>query len=188
MVADGLHQIDEGVNLLSELLERFTKKKASVRVLLVCMENVCRSPMAEGALKQVLAKRGLATAVDVKSAGTHVSQLGRSPDIRAIRVAQARGVDITKIRSKLITLEDFNNYDYILAADTKVLSSLERINKVPSDSNVMLLMSFVKNSDMNEVPDPYFGNNAGFERVMDLVEQAAEEIVNTLLNSKVIKY
>ncbi len=172
--------------MLSEMFEFFAKKRVSVRVLVVCMENVCRSPMAEGALKQALVRRGLAGVVEVKSAGTHVSQPGRHPDVRAIKVAQARGVDISKIRSKLIQIKDFNNYDYILAADRDVLLSLDRINKEQPSNKAMLLLSFVKNADINEVPDPYFGNEAGFERVMDLVELAAEEIANTLLNNNSI--
>ena len=176
------------MGLLAELIKRFTKKTVSVKVLVVCMENVCRSPMAEGALKLALAKRGLATAVEVRSAGTHVSQPGRRPDVRAIRVAQARGVDIAKNRSKLIKPEDYHHYDYILAADKDVLSSLEKINKDHSYCKIMLLMSFVKNSDVVEIPDPYFGNNAGFEYVMDLVELAAEEVVTALINTNLIKY
>ncbi|SFF94693.1 low molecular weight protein-tyrosine-phosphatase [Neptunomonas qingdaonensis] len=172
--------------MLAELIERFTKKKPSVKVLVVCMENVCRSPMAEGALKQAVAKHGLAAAVEVKSAGTLVSQPGRRPDVRAIKVAQARGIDITTTRSKIIKPADFTYYDYILAADKDVLSSLQKINKPDAYGKILLLMSFVKNPDTLEIPDPYFGNIAGFERVMDLVERAAEEMVSTLISTNSI--
>lgn len=152
------------------------------------MENVCRSPMAEGALKQALVTHGLAGVVEVKSAGTLVTRPGCRPDVRAVRVAQSRGVDISKNRSEVIKLEDYNHYDYILAADKSVLLDLEKINQTHTGCKVMLLMSFVEDSDVSDIPDPYFGNNTGFERVMDLVELAAEGVVSTLLKNNLIKY
>jgi protein-tyrosine phosphatase len=169
--------------VISALFKRFMQKPTAVSVLIVCMENICRSPMAEGALKQALSKRGLSYVVKVESAGTHVSRPGSRPDVRAVRVAQSRGINISGIRSRIVKTQDFHEYDYILAVDNKALASLAKRKIDHANCKIMTLMSFVKNPDTIEIPDPYFGNNAGFERVMDLVELAAEEIVSTLLNN-----
>ena len=168
--------------MLSTLFKRFTQKPASVKVLVVCMENICRSPMAEGALKQALSQRGLSDLVKVDSAGTYASQPGSRPDVRAVRVAQARGVDISGIRSRRVKAEDYHEYNYILAVDNEVLLTLDRRKIDPADCKIMSLMSFVKKPDTSEIPDPYYGNSAGFERVMDLVELAAEDVTLYLIN------
>lgn len=170
--------------MLSEWYRKFLRRSpAPVSVLVVCMENICRSPMAEGALKQAFSKRGLTGLVKVESAGTLASQPGSRPDVRAVKVAQLRGINIGGIRSRIIKTDDYYNYNYILAIDNDVLLTLNKKKAENASCEIIPLMSFVKKTDMSEVPDPYYGNRAGFDHVMDLVELAAEDIAVYLVNN-----
>lgn len=159
--------------MLSRLFGRFMEKSASIKVLVVCMENICRSPMAEGALKQALAQHGLSNDVKVESAGTHVSQPGSRPDIRAIREAQARGIDITKTRARRIKQQDFYEYDYIFAVDRNSLRELEAIRSSLGKSTVHLYMAYSSDKKDVDIADPYYGNEAGFKNIMDFMELGA---------------
>jgi protein-tyrosine phosphatase len=151
-----------------------------LRILMVCMGNICRSPTAEGMLRQKLDKSGLAERIWVDSAGTYGGHAGDPPDPRSQRHAAQRGLDLSRLRARQVTDEDFRRFGLILAMDQDNLDALERWR--PADAPLpKLLMEFARRPDApREVPDPYYGGPEGFERVLDLVEDACEGLVESL--------
>jgi protein-tyrosine phosphatase len=147
-----------------------------VRVLLVCMGNLCRSPTAEGVLRQKLAQAGLARLIEVDSAGTHGYHVGNPPDPRAQRHAAQRGYDLSKLRARRVREEDFERFDLVLAMDDDNLSELEALRRPESPAEVGLLMDHCSGRGRT-VPDPYYGDAAGFERVLDDVEAACDGLL-----------
>jgi protein-tyrosine phosphatase len=149
-----------------------------VRVLFVCMGNICRSPLAQGVFENVLRREGLEGEVSVDSAGTGSWHVGSPPDDRALNAASLRGLDISSQRARRITPEDCQNFDYILTMDEenyRMVSSLCQGNAV-----VRPFLDFATNSPEREVPDPYYGGADGFERVLDLVEEASEGLLENI--------
>ena len=149
-----------------------------VRVLFVCMGNICRSPLAQGVFEDVLRREGLEDAVEVDSAGTGSWHVGSPPDERALRAASLRGVDISSQRARRITQEDCRNFDYILTMDEenyRAVSALCRGSAV-----VRPFLDFAPDSPETAVPDPYYGGPDGFERVMDLAEEASEGLLEDI--------
>jgi protein-tyrosine phosphatase len=153
---------------------------AKRKVLLVCMGNICRSPIAEGVLRKVLENSGLAKLVDVDSAGTHGYHVGEPPDPRAIAVAGRRGYDIKALRARRVRRDDFSAFDLVLAMDRENLANLLEICPPVYQSRVKLLLSYSRDIDIHEVPDPYYGGEAGFEAVLAMVENAALGLVEAL--------
>ena len=152
---------------------------AETRVLFVCMGNICRSPTAEGVLRHKLQAAGLADRVAVDSAGTLGSHAGEAPDPRAVKHAAARGYDLSRLRARRIVREDFRRFDWVIAMDEDNLGTLRAI--APEGARVGLLMDHARrHTGVREVPDPYFGAPAGFERVLDLVEDACDGLVERL--------
>ncbi len=149
-----------------------------LRVLMVCMGNICRSPTAEGVLRARLQLAGLDRLVEVDSAGTHAYHVGDPPDPRSVKHARRRGVDLSMLRARRVLESDFLRFDHIYAMDHGNLADLERIRPLAIQARVALLMSTVSPTLVDaEVPDPYGGGAADFDRVLDLVEQAADAIV-----------
>ncbi|MGI5287152.1 low molecular weight protein-tyrosine-phosphatase [Nonomuraea polychroma] len=147
----------------------------SYRVCLVCMGNICRSPMAEVVLRKALADRGLADRVVVESAGTGGWHEGDPMDERALRILSDHGYDGTTHRAKQFTKDWFDRHDLVLAMDLDNLANLRRI--APAGVEVRLFRSFDPAAPANaEVPDPYYGGREGFEEVLALVESAAEGV------------
>jgi protein-tyrosine phosphatase len=151
-----------------------------VRVLFVCMGNICRSPTAEGVTKKVLEDKGLSTIAHVDSAGTHAYHSGEAPDPRARRAAARRGVDLGKLRARQVEIEDFERFDLILAMDRENLQVLESACPPDQRHKLELFMRYAGSFDTDEVPDPYFGGEDGFDRVLDMVEDAAQGLVEAL--------
>jgi len=147
-------------------------------VLVVCTGNICRSPTGEGVLRHLVAKRGLADRIEVASAGTHDYHVGECPDARSIRHASKRGYDLSPLRASQVTREDFERYDYILAMDRGHLRILR--NMAPRDAKARLGMFLEASARWKgeDVPDPYYGGVEHFERVLDMVEEAAERWVD----------
>jgi protein-tyrosine phosphatase len=144
------------------------------------MGNICRSPTAEGVFRKLVADAGLAERIQSDSAGTHAFHVGSAPDRRAQAAAERRGFKLSDIRSRPIVADDFERHDYILAMD---LDNLEVLHEHAGDdrrSKVMLFLQFADGDAQSEVPDPYYGGSAGFERVLDLVEQASRALLETL--------
>jgi protein-tyrosine phosphatase len=150
-----------------------------VRVLFVCMGNICRSPLAQGVFENVLRREGLEDEVFVDSAGTGSWHIGEPPDERAQRSASLRGLDLSSQRARRISPEDCQSFDYVLTMDEDnyhMVSSLCR----GSAAVVKPFLNFATDSPETEVPDPYYGGPDGFERVLDLVEEASEGLLEDI--------
>ncbi len=151
------------------------QEQVLTRILFVCMGNVCRSPMAEGTLRRMLEDAGLGDKVLVASAGTHTFHLGAAPDMRGQIVAGRRGVNLKGIRARRLAEEDFSVFDYLLAMDQENYTYLHELCPQPEyREKIQLLLSYAPHLADREIPDPYYGSQVGFERVMDLLEAGAE--------------
>lgn len=154
-----------------------------VKILFVCMGNICRSPMAEGVFRRLLDHAGLAGQVSVDSAGTHSYHIGAPPDTRSQATARGRGVDLRSLRARQVTVDDFAEFDYVLAMDRDNLDHLRTLCRdAQLRQRIRLFMEFAPDLPEREVPDPYYGGPSGFERVMDLIEAAAQGLLVQLRN------
>lgn len=160
-------------------MSEMTDQETRVGVLFVCMGNICRSPTAEGVFRHVLSEAGLAGRVRVDSAGTHAYHVGEPPDRRAQAAAQRRGISLADIRARRVSEADFSEFDYVIAMDRLNLHTLAEIAAEEYRNRLSLFLDYVSGSD-REVPDPYYGGAAGFERVLDLVEEASRGLLATL--------
>lgn len=149
-------------------------------VLVVCTGNICRSPTAEGVLREKAKQRGLADRIKVASAGTHDYHVGEAPDARAIRHATQRGYDLSRQRARQVSREDFAAFDYILAMDRSHLRLLRSIAPADARARVVLYLDTSAASRGQDVPDPYYGGPEGFERVLDMVEEAADRWLDAI--------
>jgi len=153
------------------------------RVLMVCTGNICRSPTAEGVLRHKLAQAGLAGTVGVDSAGTQGYHTNEPPDRRAIQAAARRGYDIAGLKARPIVPGDFTHFQWLLVADQTHLDWIAR--KAPGGAAAALLMSFAtRHPGIAEVPDPYYGGPEGFERVLDMIEDACDGVVARLRSGR----
>ena len=152
----------------------------SIKVLFVCMGNLCRSPMAEGVFKHYVAQAGLAEKIASDSAGTHDYHVGDPPDPRAQAAARRRGYDLSGLRGRQVGRGDFGEFDYVLAMDEMNLRLLGQVCPPEHAHKLKLLMEFGADPSIREVPDPYYGGTQGFERVLDLVEQGTRGLLRHL--------
>lgn len=150
---------------------------STVKVLFVCMGNICRSPMAHGVFRQLVRDEGLAEYIEIDSAGTHGYHLDEPPDRRAILTAARRGVEIDDLRARRAEPRDFHDFDYVLAMDQENYLSLSAICPRGMEAKLSLFMDFAPELRTREVPDPYYGGPGGFETVFDLVEAASRELL-----------
>lgn len=151
-----------------------------MRLLVVCLGNICRSPMAEGALRARLQASSLAGRVAVDSAGTGGWHAGQPPDRRAIACARGHGVDIAGLRARTLVAADFAQYDWLLCADAQNLADARARAPAGLDARAVLLLDFAGMGADAEVPDPYEGDAADFEHVWQLVDAAAQAVVARL--------
>lgn len=151
-----------------------------VSVLMVCMGNICRSPMAEGILRREIAKAGLQDQVAIDSAGTHSYHIGEPPDSRAQKAIIRRGVDISGLRGRQVADADFEKFDYILAMDEGNLGILRRNAPPHTHKKIRLLLSFSSKYPNLEVPDPYYGGAHGFEENLDMIEDAVLGVIGDI--------
>ncbi|AGZ34227.1 low molecular weight protein-tyrosine-phosphatase [Pseudomonas sp. Rh2] len=147
-----------------------------MRVLFVCLGNICRSPTAEGVLRHQLRAAGLADQVHVASAGTAEWHVGKAPDSRTSKAALARGYDLSQQRAQQVKAAHFTEYDLILAMDESNLSHLRALRPHTAKGELDLFLRRY-GAELDEVPDPYYGGAEGFERVLDLIEAACRELV-----------
>lgn len=154
----------------------------ATRVLFVCTGNICRSPTADGVFRSMVAAAGLADAIGVDSAGTHDYHVGEAPDARAQSHARRRGYDLSPLRARQVTADDFYSFDLILAMDRGHLRFLRGL--APAGyKGLRVLMSYATDSEPSpgsDVPDPYYGGADGFEHVLDMIERAAAGLLRTL--------
>ncbi len=144
------------------------------------MGNICRSPTAEAVFREVLRVAGEGLAVQVDSAGTHGYHVGEPPDARAIAAARRRGYRMEELRARRVEPVDFERFDLLLAMDEDNLAFLHRIAPAGYRGRARLLLEFAPESGRRGVPDPYYGGEAGFEEVLDLVEEAARGLLDEL--------
>lgn len=150
---------------------------STVKVLFVCLGNICRSPTAEGLFQQLLKAEGLDHAIRVDSAGTGDWHIGRPPDQRAQRAALGRGCDISHLRARQVTRLDFDHFNYIIAMDNQNLADLKAMKPPGFRGHLGLLLSFADDNSVQEVPDPYHGGEKEFQQVLDLLENAASGLL-----------
>ena len=153
-------------------------------VLFVCMGNICRSPTAEGVFVRKVRDAGLSGRIHIDSAGTHAYHIGNPPDPRTQQAALRRGYDLSPLRARKVAAQDLERFDYVLAMDADNLSILERLKSAQSQSRIALFMDFAPTHEIREVPDPYYGGESGFERVLDMVEEASEGLLRTIRQEK----
>lgn len=147
-----------------------------MRVLFVCLGNICRSPTAEGVLRHKLREAGLADRVEVASAGTGDWHVGKAPDKRSQAAAKLRGYDLSAQRAQQVTRADFATYDLILAMDNSNLRHLKALQPAQGKAELDLFLRRYQ-SQIDEVPDPYYDGDQGFEQVLDLIEHASDLLV-----------
>lgn len=150
------------------------------RVLVVCMGNICRSPMAEAVLRHKLERAGLGDRVQVDSAGTSSHHSGESPDPRAVKQATARGYRMKGLKARAVSEQDFDQFDLVLAMDQSNLASLQDRCPPELQDKLRLMLSYAPQTGLDEVPDPYYGSVAGFDRVLDLLEAACDGVLAEL--------
>ena len=149
----------------------------SASVLFVCLANICRSPTAEGVFRGAVKKAGLADYIRAASAGLDDYHAGSGPDRRAVEAAKRRGYDIAMVRSRRIEIGDFARFGWIIAMDSSNLKALNKMRPAEYEGHVGLLLDFAPDLGVRDVPDPYYGAPAGFDRVLDLVEVGAAELL-----------
>ncbi len=149
----------------------------AVRVLMVCLGNICRSPTAHGVFQQRVENAGLTGVIEVDSAGTGDFHLGEKPDVRSRQAAQQRGYNLNGLRARQVRHDDFERFDYILAMDENNLRDLQVLCPAALQHKLRLFMEFADNNYLS-VPDPYYGDGEGFQLVLNLVEEAADALLD----------
>jgi protein-tyrosine phosphatase len=153
------------------------------KVLFVCLGNICRSPSAHGIFETLVAQADADSWIEVDSAGTAAYHIGKSPDPRSVQAAKKRGYDLSHLRARQVTEEDFDTFDFILAMDRENLANLQTMRPEGSKAKVRLFLEYGQCVEQ-EVPDPYYGGDAGFEHVLDLVENASTGLLMSLERQK----
>jgi protein-tyrosine phosphatase len=143
------------------------------------MGNICRSPTAEGVFRHHAEQAGVAERLHIDSAGTHAYHTGEPPDRRARAAAERRGMSLEGIRARRVSAEDFEVFEFIIAMDEDNLERLRHEAPAEHQAKLRLFLEFGGSTE-REVPDPYYGGSAGFERVLDLVEEASRGLLGTL--------
>ena len=154
------------------------------KILVVCLGNICRSPMAEGILMHLVKERGLIQSIELDSAGTGAYHIGSDPDVRAQEVCLSRGVTLQH-KARQVNRKDFDSFDYILAMD---LTNHEALKKIAPHDRLFLMRSFdnTAQQDLN-VPDPYYGGIEGFHEVYDMLHRAANGLLDHIVKEKINK-
>ncbi len=156
------------------------KNKENISVLFVCMGNICRSPTAETVFRHYVESAGVSEHILIDSAGTHAYHVGDPPDLRSQRAALQRGYDMSKLRGRQVCREDFRRFDYVLAMDSSNLGILQRLATPDSNAMTRLFLEYARHHAEREVPDPYYGGEDGFEHVLDMVEDAAQGLLEEI--------
>ncbi|ENO83382.1 PtpA protein [Thauera linaloolentis 47Lol = DSM 12138] len=150
------------------------------RVLFVCTGNICRSPTAEGIARHFIQTGGLGSLIEVDSAGTHGYHVGEAPDPRTRKAAQQRGYDLSALRARKLEVFDFQRFDLILAMDSGHLEHMRRLCPEVYLPRLGLFMAYARDSEFDEVPDPYYGGPRGFDVVLDMCESGVRGLLESL--------
>ena len=159
-------------------------KSLKHKILFVCTGNICRSPSAEGVFRDIVNEQKLSQFFYIDSCGTHSYHTGQSPDSRSQYAAMKRGIDISQQTARTIEQSDFNKFDYILAMDNYNLSFLQSMADKDHLNKIHLFLGFDGDSNLVEIPDPYYGGEDGFEIVLDLLEKASLGLIKHLKSLK----
>jgi len=151
-----------------------------ISVIFVCMGNICRSPTAEGVFRSLVDARGLSDVIEIDSAGTHAYHVGEEPDLRSQQTAKQRGIELKGIRARQVSLEDINQFDYVLAMDSDNCANLLNMAPQADQYKVHRFLTFTDDFSENDVPDPYYGGVSGFDRVFDMVESASQGLLDVI--------
>jgi protein-tyrosine phosphatase len=151
-----------------------------MRILFVCLGNICRSPTAEGVLRGIASREFPDLDIEIDSAGIADYHVGEPPDRRSVAAAQRRGYDLSPLRARQVHPDDYHRFDFILAMDRSNLSELNSRRLADATAQLALFMSFAEGHGYDEVPDPYYGGVEDFERVLDLCEAASRALLNKL--------
>ena len=157
-----------------------------VKVLFVCLGNICRSPTAHAIFQQLVDNAGLAGRIGVDSAGTGDWHVGNAPDARARKKALIREYDLSSLRARLVTAQDFEEFDYILGMDDSNMANMMPLKMADYDGEFKLFLNYGSNTDYREVPDPYYSGDDGFELVLDLVEDAAAGLLTDIRRTHLV--
>jgi protein-tyrosine phosphatase len=149
------------------------RREFGMKILYVCLGNICRSPTAEGVSRHLAARRAPELGLLFDSAGTADYHVGQPPDGRSQRAAKKRGVDIGELRGRQVCTADFSQFDWILAMDRDNLAELRAIRPAKSTARLELFLSAQPCLGSSDVPDPYYGDETGFDAVFDLIERVA---------------
>ncbi len=155
-----------------------------IKVLFVCMGNICRSPTAEGVFRRLVEEKQLQHLFHIDSAGTHAYHVNEAPDLRAQKAAQERGVDLSGIRARKVVYGDFEDFDHILAMDSENHAILMEACPEEHQHKIQYFLDFAPHVGEREVPDPYYGGSYGFERVLNMVEEASQGFINHILEKQ----
>jgi protein-tyrosine phosphatase len=148
-----------------------------MKILFVCLGNICRSPTAEGVTRKLAAQEAPELTLELDSAGTAAYHAGSAPDARTVAAAARRGYALSSLRARVVTPQDFSAFDLILAMDEDNLAVLRRRAPVAAQTRLRLFLEFAPEQGRLEVPDPYYGGPNGFEDVLDLTEAAARGLL-----------
>ena len=157
---------------------------SQIKVLFVCMGNICRSPTAEGVFNRVIADKSASDRFLVDSAGTHAYHVGEPSDSRSKQTAKKRGVDLSNIRARKVASSDFEYFDHVLAMDADNYDMLLAASPDEYQHKIELFLDYAPNSKEQDVPDPYYGGANGFEHVFDLVEEASQGFYQSVMKEK----
>jgi protein-tyrosine phosphatase len=154
------------------------------RLLFVCLGNICRSPMAEGAFRRAAAEHGVLDRFEIDSAGLGDWHVGQAPDVRAQAAARRRGIDISGQTARQVTGEDFARFDLVLAMDGSNYEDLARLAPKCERHKIRRFLDFAPHAGTKDVPDPFFGEAEGFDHALDLIEEAARGLLAALLGEE----
>lgn len=151
-----------------------------IKVLFVCMGNICRSPTAEGVFAKLIKEQKLDVHFLLDSAGTHAYHAGEPPDLRAQQAALERDIELAHLRARKVVIGDFEDFDFLLAMDDDNYTALMQACPDEYKDKISYFLDYAPHLDEREVPDPYYGGKYGFERVLDMIEAASAGFLNTL--------
>jgi len=154
-----------------------------IKVLFVCMGNICRSPTAEGVFAKLIKEQDLEEYFVIDSAGTHAYHIGEPPDLRAQHAALERDVELNNLRARKVIMADFEDFDFLLAMDDENYAVLMEASPDEYKDKISYFLDYAPHLKTREVPDPYYGGKYGFERVLDLIEAASEGFLSNLQNA-----
>ena len=159
-----------------------------VKILFVCLGNICRSPTAEGVFRALVEREGLTDQISIDSAGVGSWHVGQSPDPRATAAARERGVDLSTQRARQVKAQDFDRFDYVIAMDSENRRDLKGICPAGEEDRLHKFLQFAPDLGIADVPDPYYGGDGGFDTVLDLIEAASAGLLDDIranhLNTK----